>query len=205
MSIGKLIKRIKKKVLKVVDPLGSKLGVHDAILGKDGKGGKPLDPGLDVFGNKKQKDEYYQKAMGEEQGKYRSAPDDAYAQAKADAQKAGTWADTREADASAHGEGSARARGMQSASMARINLLRQQLGLPSAEGDTAPSDTPPSLTPSAGQSAQMANWTSRLENSATSAGARRKLQIRLDALRSRLKMPSTTIQPKAVVPPAAIA
>lgn len=122
-------KKVKRKALKIINPvMGKKIG--DALLGKEKKPGAASDPGLDVFGNRKQGDEFYQSELGKEQENYRGTPD-AQRKAVTDAAKAaGTYSDTREGAASIEAESGARTRGIQSASLARINLLRKQLGLP---------------------------------------------------------------------------
>jgi hypothetical protein len=130
MGLFKRIKKLKKKAFGIIDPVAKATHMDDKIFGKDKQAAGPTDPGLDVFGERKQGDEYYQGQLDKEMGNYRGAHDVALAGAKADAQRAGTYADTREGNASLEGEAGARQRGMQAVSLNRINLLRKQLGLP---------------------------------------------------------------------------
>jgi hypothetical protein len=128
MGWGKRLKRLVRTKLKILDPVGGKL-LGDALLPKDKAG--PAGPGaLDQFGNPLQSTEYYQKQLGDEQTSYRGIHAKDVADTTADAQKAGSYSDTREGKASIEAEAGARDRGVQTASMARINALRRQLGLP---------------------------------------------------------------------------
>lgn len=122
------LKKMKKKALKIFNPImGEKVG--DALFGKDKKAA-PGDPGTDVFGNPLQSSEFYQSELEKEGANWRGHPDAQVKAVKEASQRAGTFADTREGNASIAAEAGARSRGLQEASLARINLLRKQLGLP---------------------------------------------------------------------------
>lgn len=120
-----LKKRLKKKLTKKMDFAKSALGKEtskeekykdqrDAALAQIPT---PEDPNVTL--------EREMKDYGEIEGRMLKSSED-------DARRAGTYADTDAFRTSLRGEASARARGLKSESLARINALRKQLGMPEA-------------------------------------------------------------------------
>jgi len=119
-----LKKRLKKKV-------NRKLDFGKAALGQDtSKVKKYKDKAEELAAMIPEVDP--QKDLENEMENYRTAEARSRTAAEEDAKRAGTYADTDAFRTSLTGEAGARARGLRSESLTRINALRRQLGMPDA-------------------------------------------------------------------------
>lgn len=126
-----LKKRLKKK-------LGKRMDTLKVITGKDTSGEKKYKDKLEqaegTIAGLQPEDPNVE--LERRMESYRTANDRARSAAEADARRAGTYADTEAFRTSLTGEASARARGIQSEELNRINALRRQLGMPEAAPGT---------------------------------------------------------------------